>query len=126
MPFRRPETRNLRYNSSPFPAIRLPAMNDQLLVQKIRNDDYARLIVAHSRHFSPAEAALLQEILEAYEFDVVQAQALAQAVMQQARFDPNALHIEEDDEDITGVCPHCLNPPVPPLRDYLMWREQRG
>lgn len=101
-------------------------MNDQLLVQKIRNDDYARLIVAHSRHFSPAEAALLQEILEAYEFDVVQAQALAQAVMQQARFDPNALHIEEDDEDITGVCPHCLNPPVPPLRDYLMWREQRG
>ena len=89
MPFRRPETRNLRYNSSPFPAIRLPAMNDQLLVQKIRNDDYARLIVAHSRHFSPAEAALLQEILEAYEFDVVQAQALAQAVMQQARFCAN-------------------------------------
>ena len=42
---------------------------------------------------------------------------LAQAVMQQARFDPNALHIEEDDEDITGVCPHCLNPPVPPLRE---------
>ena len=126
MPFRRPETRNVRYNSSPFPAIRLPAMNDQLLVQKIRNDDYARLIVAHSRHFSPAEAALLQEILEAYEFDVVQAQALAQAVMQQARFDPNALHIEEDDEDITGVCPHCLNPPVPPLRDYEMWRKTRA
>ena len=126
MPFRRPETRNLRYNSSPFPAIRLPAMNDQLLVQKIRNDDYARLIVAHSRHFSPAEAALLQEILEAYEFDVVQAQALAQAVMQQARFDPNALHIEEDDEDITGVCPHCLNPPVSPLRDYEMWRKTRA
>ena len=46
--------------------------------------------------------------------------------MQQARFDPNALHIEEfEDEDVTGICPHCLNPPVPPLRDYLMWRERQ-
>ena len=57
---------------------------------------------------------------------MVQAQALAQAVMQQARFDPNALHFEaEDDEDMTGVCPHCINPPVPPLRDYQMWRDMK-
>ena len=97
----------------------------QLLRDKIRNADYVRMIAAHSRSFSPAETALLAEILGRFDFDVVQEQALAQAVMQQARFDPNALHIEEyDDEDVTGICPHCLNPPVPPLRDYLMWREK--
>lgn len=101
-------------------------MHTDLLNQKIRNADYVRLITIHSENFSAAEHALLAEILNGYTFDVVQAQALAQAVMQQAKFDPNAQHIEEDDEDITGVCPHCLNPPVPPLRDYLMWRQQRG
>ena len=101
-------------------------MNTDLLTLKIRTPDYIRLIAEHSAGFSDAEQSLLAEIVDNFEFDVVQAQALAQAVMQQARFDPNALHIEEDDEDITGVCPHCLNPPVPPLRDYLMWREQRG
>lgn len=96
-----------------------------LLESKIRNADYVRMIAAHSRSFSPAETALLEEILARFDFDVVQEQALAQAVMQQARFDPNALHIEEyDDEDVTGICPHCLNPPVPPLRDYLMWRKK--
>lgn len=98
----------------------------ELLRQKIRNADYIRLIQTHSGNFSQAESALLIEILENFDFDVVQAQALAQAVMQQARFDPNALHIEEDDEDVTGVCPHCLNPPVPPLRDYQMWRQMRA
>lgn len=98
----------------------------ELLRQKIRNADYIRLIQTHSGNFSQAELALLLEILENFDFDVVQAQALAQAVMQQARFDPNALHIEEDDEDVTGVCPHCLNPPVPPLRDYQMWRQMRA
>nr|WP_245944061.1 hypothetical protein [Kingella potus] len=83
------------------------------------------MINSSRRSFSAAETALLEEILVRFDFDVVQAQALAQAVMQQARFDPNALHIEEyDDEDVTGICPHCLNPPVPPLRDYLMWREK--
>ena len=97
-----------------------------LLIQKIRNTDYIRLIETHSSGFSSAELALLLEILETFEFDVVQAQALAQAVMQQARFDPNAQHIEDDDEDLTGVCPHCLNPPVPPLRDYEIWRNMRG
>lgn len=103
----------------------MPTHTD-LLRHKIRNTDYARLIVTHSEHFSADENDLLAEILNGYTFDVVQAQALAQAVVQQAKFDPNAQHIEDDDEDITGVCPHCLNPPMPPLRDYLMWREQRG
>ena len=96
------------------------------LQHKISNDDYIRLIQTHQQAFSMAETELLNEILERFEFDVIQAQALAQAVLQQAWFDPNALHIEDDDEDITGVCPHCINPPMPPLRDYLVWRETRG
>lgn len=95
-----------------------------LLHNKISNGDYIRLINDNSRNFSAAEHELLQEILTGFEFDVVQAQALAQAVMQQARFDPNALHIEDDEEDTTGVCPHCINPPMPPLRDYLVWRQR--
>ncbi|MDO5059645.1 MAG: hypothetical protein Q4D82_06845 [Neisseria sp.] len=98
-----------------------------LLADKLRNEDYCRLIVQHSAAFSAAEHALLAEILNNFTFDVVQEQALAQAVMQQARFDPNALHIEtDDDEDVTGVCPHCINPPMPPLRDYEMWRSSKG
>ena len=100
-------------------------MYTELLNQKIRNPDYIRMILNNSTGFSTAESALLREILESFEFDVVQEQALAQAVMQQARFDPNALHIEEyDDEDVTGICPHCLNPPMPPLRDYMVWRQR--
>ncbi len=96
-----------------------------LLEQKINNADYVRIILTQIGKFSSAENELLNEILARFDFDVVQQQALAQAVMQQARFDPNAWHIEEfDDEDVTGICPHCLNPPVPPLRDYLMWRER--
>jgi len=47
-------------------------------------------------------------------------------LMQQVRFDPNDYHIDSDDEDTTGICPHCINPPMPPLRDYLVWRETRG
>ena len=56
------------------------------------------------------------------------AQALAQAVLQQSRFDPNAGHWADldDDEDNVGICPHCINPPAPPLRDYLMWREKQA
>ncbi|MDO1509250.1 hypothetical protein LVJ85_07600 [Neisseria sp. Dent CA1/247] len=100
-------------------------MNIELLHRKISNSDYLRLITVNSENFSTAEHELLGEILSGFEFDVVQEQALAQAVMQQARFDPNALHIEDDDEDITGVCPHCINPPMPPLRDYLVWRQTR-
>lgn len=100
-------------------------LNTQILDVKISNTDYRLLITRNITNFSSAELGLLNDILTAFEFDVVQEQALAQAVMQQAKFDPNALHIEEDDEDITGVCPHCLNPPVPPLRDYQMWRETR-
>lgn len=98
-----------------------------LLNQKIRDASYAEIIGKQRVQFSDAENALLEEILSAFEFDAVQTQALAQAVLQQARFDPNALHIESfDDEDVTGICQHCLNPPVPPLRDYLMWRQSRG
>ena len=99
-------------------------MNTDLLTLKIRNPDYIRLIAEHSAGFSDAEHSLLAEIVDNFEFDVVQAQALAQAVLQQSRFDPNALH-QDDDEDFTGVCPHCINPPMPPLRDYQMWRLQR-
>lgn len=100
-------------------------MNTDLLRQKIRNPDYLRLITLNSENFSPAEHELLGEILTGFEFDVVQEQALAHAVTQQARFDPDALHIGDDEEDITGVCPHCINPPMPPLRDYLVWRQTR-
>ena len=62
--------------------------------------------------------------LKVWHLDPVQEQALVQAVMQQSRFDPNAGHFDslEDDEDTTGICPHCINPPAPPLRDYYMWR----
>ncbi|PSJ80211.1 hypothetical protein [Neisseria iguanae] len=100
--------------------------NIYLLRQKITNEDYQRIIIANSDDFSVNETGLLQEILQRFDFDVVQAQALAQAVLQQQRFDPNEYHIDSDDEDITGMCPHCINPPMPPLRDYLAWRELRG
>ncbi|MDO4696772.1 MAG: hypothetical protein Q4A49_04500 [Neisseria sp.] len=98
-----------------------------LLDSKFSNEDYRRLIMRNSSDFSSAEHGLLIEILESFAFDTVQEQALAQAVMQQARFDPNALHIEsDDDEDVTGVCPHCINPPMPPLRDYHIWRSRKA
>lgn len=97
-----------------------------ILQQKISNEDYRRLIISNSKDFSENESNLLHEILNKFEFDVIQEQALVQAVMQQVRFDPNAFHIDSDDEDITGICPHCINPPMPPLRDYLAWREMRG
>lgn len=84
------------------------------------------MIHEQSQQFSVGELKLLHEILTQFEFDVIQAQALAQAVLQQVRFDPNAFHMDFDDEDMTGVCPHCINPPMPPLRDYLVWREIRG
>lgn len=96
------------------------------LLLKISNEDYRRLISSNSTEFTEGEIRLLNEILAKFTFDPVQAQALAQAVMQQARFDPDAYHIDSDDEDITGICPHCINPPMPPLRDYLVWRETRG
>ena len=86
-----------------------------LLHEKINNEDYQRLIVKHSESFSDGEIRLLNEILEKFRFDVVQ-----------VRFDPNDYHIDSDDEDTTGICPHCINPPMPPLRDYLVWRETRG
>lgn len=96
-----------------------------LLEQKIRNADCLRLIRRGLVPLGAAERALLDEIVRRFEFDPVEAQALAQAVVQQARFDPDALH-EEDDEDGVSFCAHCLNPPPPPLRDYLMWRERRS
>ncbi|WP_066077443.1 hypothetical protein [Bergeriella denitrificans] len=97
-----------------------------LLHQKISNADYRRIIGDNLPDLSDSEQRLLHDILQQFAFDVVQAQALAQAVLQQIRFDPDAFHIDSDDEDITGVCPHCINPPMPPLRDYLAWREKRG
>lgn len=96
-----------------------------ILEQKIPNEHYRQMIVQYAAQFSVPEHDLLAEIVQRFEFDAAQTQALVQAVLQQSRFDPNANHlVDEDDEDTVGVCAHCLNPPVPPLRDYLMWREQ--
>lgn len=97
-----------------------------MLEEKIGDAHYRGLIVQYAAHFSSAEQDLLSEIVAKFDFDVMQTQALVQAVLQQSRFDPNANHIEaDDDEDVTGVCLHCLNPPMPPLRDYLVWREKQ-
>lgn len=99
----------------------------EILQTKIRNNDYRSLIAGHAARFSNGEQALLAEILNRFDFDIMQEQALANAVLQQSRFDPDAGHLfDEDDEDTTGSCPHCINPPMPPLRDYLVWRESRS
>lgn len=96
-----------------------------ILEQKIGDAHYRQLITDYAVNFSADEQNLLAEILKKFDFDALQTQALVQAVLQQSRFDPNANHIEEyDDEDVTGVCAHCLNPPIPPLRDYYMWRNK--
>jgi hypothetical protein len=91
-----------------------------------QNAEHRRIIRQFSAGFSPGETALLQEILTRFEFDPAQEATPAQAVVQQSRFNPNAGHGHGDgeDEDVAGLCPHCLHPPVPPLRDYLMWRER--
>lgn len=99
-----------------------------LLQQKIPDPTFQQLICQYSQHFSPDEMSLLNEIIEKFEFDIVQTQALVQAVMQQSRFDPNAQHIDlfdDEDEETTAICQHCLQPPIPPLRDYEMWREKQ-
>lgn len=97
------------------------------MFHKITHADYRDILHRCWQNFSQAEQDLLQEILQRFEFDPIQEQALVQAVLQQSRFDPNANHWEsdEDDEGSTGVCLHCINPPAPPLRDYLMWRESK-
>ncbi|SOD69774.1 hypothetical protein SAMN02746062_01831 [Alysiella filiformis DSM 16848] len=95
-----------------------------ILAQKIADPHYRQLIEQYAAQFSPAERDLLAEIVQRFEFDAIQTQALVQAVLQQSRFDPNANHLADDEEEGVGICPHCLNPPVPPLRDYAMWREQ--
>lgn len=97
-----------------------------LLNQKINDPHFQQLINQFSQSFSAAEMDLLNEIIANFHFDPLFAQALTQAVMQQSRFDPNAHHIldEFDDEDNVAICPHCLNPPIPPLRDYCLWREK--
>lgn len=89
-------------------------------------DGAAADVLRCSRDFSDAERALLGEILQDFDFDGDQARALVHAVRQQHGFDPDAAHIGDDDEDGAGVCAHCLNPPAPPLRDYYLWRQQRG
>lgn len=97
----------------------------QLLNDKIQDSGYRQTIISYAARFSPAEQQLLHEILNRFTFDPMQAQALVQAVIQQSRFDPNAAHISGDDDDeSTAICAHCLNPPVPPLRDYHMWRTR--
>ena len=74
--------------------------------------------------FSPGETELLAEILSGTNLIWCMVYMVQQqAVMQQSRFDPDAFHQEFDDEDVTGICPHCINPPMPPLRDYLVWRQ---
>jgi hypothetical protein len=104
-------------------------LNIILLNQKICDTHYRDLMVRFSSSFSAVEMALLNEIVEKFQFDnPIYVQALAQAVVQQSRFAPNANHIADEfydeDEESTAICPHCLNPPVPPLRDYAMWREK--
>lgn len=103
-------------------------LNAQLLADKIPDLNFQNMLNQFAAQFSAAELGLLHEILEKFDFDVLQAQALAQAVMQQSRFDPNANHITDEfadpDEETTSICQHCLNPPVPPLRDYYMWRDK--
>ncbi|MDO5687467.1 MAG: hypothetical protein Q4G42_08865 [Neisseria sp.] len=96
-----------------------------LLQDKLHNADYIALIERTCRGLENDEIALLNEILAAYDFDIMQEQALVQSVLAQARFDPNAGHMaeEDDDEDNVGICPHCINPPMPPLVDYRQWRE---
>lgn len=98
-----------------------------LTTDKLRHAEYRSLIERYAANFSSGEQALLVEIINRFDFDAVQEQALAQAVLQQSRFDPDAGHLfDEDEEDSTGICPHCINPPMPPLRDYLLWRESRA
>lgn len=98
----------------------------EILQNKFLNADYQRLVCERAMAFSEAEHQLLCEILNTFDFDVVQEQALVQAVVKQSQFNPNEHHIddydEDEDEDVTGVCPHCINPPMPPLRDYYEWR----
>lgn len=96
-----------------------------LLQEKIKDAHFQKMICQYAHHFSPAEHDLLHDILSRFEFDILQTQALAQAVLQQSRFDPNANHIlNDDDDETTNICQHCLNPPIPPLRDYEMWRTK--
>lgn len=97
----------------------------KLLCMRLANQEYVDLILKIAQQFSVPEQDLLQQILIEFEFNPIEEQALMQAVLQQSRFDPNAMHIEEyDDEDTTAICPHCINPPKPPLRDYQMWRTR--
>jgi len=70
-----------------------------LIEQKISNGDYVRMIETHRQPFSGPENELLEEILQRFEFDVVQQQALAQAVMQQARLHPPPLAVGSALED---------------------------
>ncbi|WP_080656366.1 hypothetical protein [Kingella kingae] len=102
-------------------------MLHQLLSHKITMPDYRDTIARFAQSFSAPEHALLCDILQQFEFDPMQEQALVQAVIQQNRFDPNAGHLGDDwddDEDSAAFCAHCINPPPPPLRDYFMWREK--
>lgn len=90
---------------------------------KIQHIDYRETIMRYYEDFSKDEQVLLIEIIQRFEFNPIQEQALVQAVLQQSRFDPNVGHFDDDDDGI-AICPHCINPPAPPLRDYLMWRER--
>lgn len=104
-------------------------LHQPLLQQKIADPHFQTLIQQYSQNFSSSEMILLNEIITKFEFDSFQSQALAQAVLQQSRFDPNAQHIDslfdDEDEETTAICQHCLNPPIPPLRDYDLWREKQ-
>lgn len=98
------------------------------MFNKIHHNENRQTLQSLYQTFSPAEQQLLTEILTGYEFNNDQEQKLIQAALQQKHFNPNTHHLNscEDDEETTGVCPHCLTPPIPPLRDYLMWRQNKG
>lgn len=95
------------------------------MFHKIQHSDYRQTLILLNQQFSPSEQALLAQILTQYEFDAFQEQALIQAALNQSRFDPNAAHLSDEDESTT-ICPHCINPPMPPLRDYFIWRQTKG
>lgn len=91
-----------------------------LLQSKFKNLNFIQAILQYTQNFSIAEQSLLVEILTQFDFNEEQSQILLQAVEKQSHF--HIQHEEHHDDNIS-ICSHCINPPIPPLRDYYMWRN---